>query len=70
MPDTALGAPAQKPQEYEKPQVFISDAVKHLTVKDPAFVENCIAYSYFKSVPTVDRIDKTKPTRVVQFQFR
>ena len=71
MPDTAaIGALAQKPQEYERPQIFISDTVKHLQVKDPSFVESCIAYSFFKSVPTVDRIDKTKPTRVVQFYFR
>lgn len=70
MPDTAIGAPAQKPQEYEKPKVFISDAVKHLTVKDPTFVESCVAYSYFKSIQTTERIDKTKPTRVVQFYFR
>ena len=69
MPDV-IGAPVQKPQEYEKPQTFISEAVKNLTVKDPSFVENCVSFSYYRPIPTVERIDKTKPTRVVQFYFR
>lgn len=69
MPD-GIGAPAQKPQEYEKPQTFISESVKNLTVKDPSFVESCVAFSYYRPIPSVDRIDKNKPTRVVQFYFR
>ena len=69
MPDL-IGAPVQKPQEYDKPQSFISESVKNLTAKDPSFVENCIAYAYYRPIPTVDRIDPSKPTRIVQFYFR
>ena len=47
MPDV-LGKPAQQPQPYEKPEVFISESVKNLTTKDPTFVESCVAYSFYK----------------------
>ena len=55
MPDV-IGAPVQKPQEYDKPQSFISQSVKNLTTKDPSFVENCIAYAYYRPIPTVDQL--------------
>ena len=59
----------QKPDDFQKPIPFISPAIQNI-FKDDTFLEECIAFSYYKPIPPVERIISDKPTRHIQFQFR
>ena len=64
-----MSEPSQKPDDFQKPHTFISPAIQNI-FKDDTFLEDCIAYSFYKPIPPVERIIPDKPTRHTQFQFR
>ena len=59
----------QKPDNFQKPDHFISPLVKNI-FKDENYLEECISYSFFKRIPPLERIVTDRPTRHVQFRFR
>ena len=59
----------QKPDAFQTPKTFVSPSVQNI-FKDDTFLEECIAYSYYRPLPPVERIIPGKPTRHVQFHFR
>lgn len=57
------------PQNFERPQVFISEAVKGLE-HNPTFLEQSVEYAFFKQIHPVERIDLNRPIKTVQFHFK
>lgn len=59
----------QKPDAFQEPKRFVSPSVQNI-FGDDTFVEQCIAYSFYRGIPPVERLIPDKPCRHAQFQFR
>ena len=57
------------PQNFDQPQVFVSEAVKGLH-DNPTFLEDSIQYAFYKQIFPVERIDSSRPIKSVQFRFK